>query len=290
MLKIAVLASGGLGLKAVKHLATHRHNLTCVFTDKQSVEIIAYCKQQSIPFFAGNPRGGKGRAFIKQFEVEVIASVNYLFLIESDIIEYPSRLIFNIHGSLLPKYRGRTPHVWAIINGEEETGITAHLIDANCDTGAIIKQLKIPIEKEATGAMILEKFNALYLPLIDEVLQKLQNNQLNTQPQNEALATYFRKRTPESGLIDWTWDAERIRNWVRAQANPYPGAFSFIGTAKITIDKVAHTNAKMEAEMVPGQLQKINNEWIVQTGSGLLTLVNIRTNKHLLAPKKIFNQ
>ena len=72
---------------------------------------------------------------------------SYLFLIEKDIILHPRFLTFNIHGSLLPKYRGRAPHIWAIINNEKETGITAHVIDEKCDSGDIISQIKIKIEE-----------------------------------------------------------------------------------------------------------------------------------------------
>lgn len=287
MLKIGILASGSLGLKTVQFMAQSGHELVCVLTDKGSTEISTFCVAEKIPCFSGNPRNGKGYEFFRDFEIEVLASVNYLFLIERDLIEYPSGIAFNIHGSLLPKYRGRTPHVWAIINGEKQTGITAHFIDPNCDTGDIIAQITVPIGKEDTGADILNKYTELYIPLLDLVLEKYQNNRIHASKQREEDATYFEKRTPESGHINWSWKSERIRNWVRAQANPYPGAFGFIGVEKIIIDKVKHSSEDLPKEYLPGQLKKTDGKWLCATSDAFVELVSIRSGKDLLEPKKI---
>jgi methionyl-tRNA formyltransferase len=211
-----------------------------------------------------------------------------LFLIEKDIINFPSKLIFNIHGSLLPKYRGRTPHVWSIINGEEEAGITAHIIDEGCDTGDILHQIRITIDSNDTGATILEKYNQHYLPLIDKILLDFQNNKLSPRKQNELDASYFGKRTPESGQIDWSWDTNRIRNWVRAQALPYPGAFSFIDGIKIIIDKVETISTIDFKGIVNGTIVTIDNSYCVKCSDGIVKLTNIRTNTSIIKNGKIF--
>lgn len=237
-MKIGFLVSGSLGDVVLRHFE-QSYDISFVMTDSTSVQIIEYCNQKKIPLFIGNPRNKKVNRFIAHKECDVIASVNYLFLIQKNIIDLAKDLCFNIHGSLLPKYRGRTPHVWAIINNEKVTGISAHVIDEGCDTGAIIKQIEIPISKSDTGATILDKYKKSYVPLIEEVLEKHQSNQLIYNRQDESKATYFGKRTPEDGQIDWNWQAERIVNWVRAQAYPYPGAFTFYKDRKITIDKVS---------------------------------------------------
>lgn len=287
MLKIGVLASGGLGFQAVEHVYQSDHELVCVLTDNNSDLIITFCKMNNIPFYTGNPRGGKGYAFIRNLQVEIIASVNYLFLIEQDIINHPTGMAFNMHGSLLPKYRGRTPHVWAIINGEKETGITAHYIDAECDQGDILEQVHVAIATNDTGADVLNKYNELYLPLLDSVLDKYVKGTLQARKQDNDAATYFGKRTPESGHIDWSWKAESVRNWVRAQAYPYPGAFGFIGGEKIIIDKVKHSVEDLPKEYLPGELKKINDKWLCATGDGFVEFVTIRSGEDLLEPKKI---
>src|SRR5690606_11116288 len=104
--------------------------------------------------------------------VDVLFSINYLFLIERDVLSQDPRVV-NLHGSLLPKYRGRTPHVWAIINNESHTGVTAHLVDEGCDTGPIILQREVPIEYTDTGATILLKFSSLYPEIIADVYRML---------------------------------------------------------------------------------------------------------------------
>ncbi len=160
-MKIGVLVSGNLGRDILEKLNSN-FDIAFVLTDSNSNGILKLCKKNEISCFKGNPRKGVGYNFIKNIFVDIILSVNYLFLIEKDIIQHSRLLTFNIHGSLLPKYRGRTPHVWAIINNEKETGITAHVIDENCDTGDIISQIKIPINETDTGNDLLNKYKSEY--------------------------------------------------------------------------------------------------------------------------------
>lgn len=275
MLTLGVLCSGGLGLDTLTKLALE-NDIKFVLTDNNSKAIIAFAQKNKIPVFAGNPREGKGYQFIKSLDVDVITSINYLFLIENDIVNHPSKLIFNIHGSLLPKYRGRTPHVWAIINGETKAGITAHIIDSGCDTGAIIHQKEIAINLEDTGADVLEKYMEVYFPLVKSVLEDIEQNNLNLKEQDETKATYFGKRTPDDGGIDWRWSSEKIRNWVRAQATPYPGAFTFFKGIKITIDKVSFSKIETLKSQKEGEIIMVNPNIIVKTRDGALKLDSVR--------------
>lgn len=286
-LNLCVMVSGGLGLKALMHLVEGKDQVVCVFTDSGSHSIIELCDEHSIPCFKGNPRNGKGKTFIEKYNVDVLASINYLFLIEKDLIEYPKGLAFNIHGSLLPKYRGRTPHVWAIINGETKTGITAHRIDADCDTGDIIHQVEVPIEQNDTGAVILKKFEELYIPMIDNVLDSFRKDSVTYRKQNDQEATFFGKRTPESGHIKWEWTQEQIRNWVRAQAFPYPGAFVWLNGQKITIDRVEKSTFKPVVKGSIGQLYRFEDDWYVLCQDGTVRLSEVRTNSELLSENKI---
>ena len=124
--------------------------------------------------------------------------------IEEDFISYLTKYAVNVHGSLLPKYRGRTPHVWAIINNEKKSGITAHLITSECDKGAIIAQKEIPILNTDTGDSILKKYNEVYPILLDGVIEKVLFDNLEDclLELNETKATYYPKHTPEDGEID----------------------------------------------------------------------------------------
>ncbi len=255
-MKLGLLCSGELGFKVLKFIHQN-HNLSFVATDFKSNKVIYYCDEKNIHCYKGNPRQGKLAAFLKTISYDILISANYLFLIENDVIQTTKHLAFNIHGSLLPKYRGRTPHVWSIINGENKCGITAHKIDENCDSGDIIHQIEIPISYTDTGASLLEKYKQYYIPIISQILDKWEKGQLKPIPQDETKATFFGKRTPDSGQINWSWQCERIYNWVRAQCKPYPGAFNFIENKKIIIDKVEPTDIGFDFADENGKILKV---------------------------------
>ncbi len=291
MLSICFLASGALGFKVLRHTFLQNKNIVAVFTDKKSTEVQEFCIDFQIPFFVGNPRKGRAAEFIEKIDCDVLLSVNYLFIVERDIIRLPRRYAINLHGSLLPKYRGRTPHVWAIINGEKETGITAHLMEDEVDNGAIVHQVKIKIEPEDTGADILRKFNKEYPLIIDEVLKNIENHELQLRPQDNTKAFYVGKRTPADGRINWDWDKERIYNWIRAQAKPYPGAFTFLEQEKITIHKASFENMRCIDSEANGTVLGVNNKSIlVKTQDGVLRLEEFEyRNSTLLKEGMILN-
>jgi len=185
-------------------------------------------------------------------------------------------LAFNIHGSLLPKYRGRTPHVWAIINNESETGVTAHVIDEGCDTGPILNQIRVCIESHYTGSMILGKFKELYFSLVKDVLTKIESGTFELTQQDSTLASYFGKRTPDDGHINWSWQKERIRNWVRAQAYPYPGAYSYIRGEKLVVDELVFIERGFHFEQPNGQIISID-PILVKTPNGVVELKQVRS-------------
>ncbi|MES2544108.1 MAG: methionyl-tRNA formyltransferase [Bacteroidota bacterium] len=276
-MRIGLLVSGNLGYVVLKYL-NPLYQIDFVLTDKKSSEIINFCTDNNINHFVGNPRNGKAYSFVSNMSIDLIISVNYIFIIEKDIIELPTRLAFNIHGSLLPKYRGRTPHVWSIINNEKYTGITAHKIDEGCDTGDIIEQFKIEINQNDTGASILNKYAQQYVPLIESVILKIKNNSVVFLKQEHIEATYFGVRTPDDGKIDWNWQRERIRNWVRAQASPYPGAFSFCQDEKIIVDEIVFSNYGFHADMPNGLIISLE-PLLVKTPNGVVELTIIRNKK-----------
>ena len=279
-MNLGILCSGGLGYKILIELFNN-YKINFVFTDTKSEDIISFCSSNDLPIFIGNPRNGKAKNFINENHCDVLISINYLFIIGKDIINLGKKLSFNIHGSLLPKYRGRTPHVWAIINGEKFTGVTAHIIDEGCDTGDILEQIKIPITLNDTGNDILLKYREHYLPLIEKVISKLKNEKLKPQKQNSKFATYFGKRVPEDGLINWNWQKERIYNWIRAQSYPYPGAFSFYRGEKLTIDEITFSNHGFDYNIDNGTILN-ENPIIIKTPNGAIEIKSIREKIELI--------
>lgn len=272
---IGLLCSGELGLNTLKILAQN-FVPQFIFTDKSSEGIIKFAQNNSIPVFIGNPRKNNPESFLKQFQTDLIFSINYLFIVEKMVLKHPKLFAINLHGSLLPKYRGRTPHVWAIINGEKETGITAHIMEEGCDTGDIVLQKKLLIKENYTGADILGKFKKIYPEMILELIRQIGNKKLKRVEQDNKRATYFGKRTPDDGQINWNWQKERIYNWVRAQAWPYPGAFSYLNNEKIIIDKINYSDFGFNNEIPNGLILKTEPEVLVKTPNGVVELQQVR--------------
>lgn len=271
---LGLLCSGNLGCEILK-LLFNKYTISCVLTDSRSNDIISFCEFNKLPYFKGNPRNNDCNSFIQDKSCDILLSVNYLFLINENLIQFPKKYAINIHGSLLPKYRGRTPHVWAIINNEIKTGITAHLIESGCDTGDIIDQIEIPIESNETGAMILDKFNLLYGPFVEKILDNIILNQVSLTPQDHSKATYFGKRNPEDGRINWNWQKERIHNWVRAQAYPYPGAFTIMEGKQLTIDRISFTNDGYHFQTPNGQIISLE-PLKIKTPNGIIQVEQFR--------------
>lgn len=274
-LNIGILCSGNLGFHCLNEIYP-QVKPQFIFTDKNSTEIIEYAEKMNIPFFVGNPRNENSLRFVEKFQTDLIFSINYLFIVNQNILMHVRKNAINFHGSLLPKYRGRTPHVWTIINGEKETGITAHFMEEGCDTGDIVLQEKIIINPNFSGADILEIFKIRYPVMIMKILDLFESNNIASVVQEENKATYFGKRIPEDGKINWDWQKERIHNWVRAQAYPYPGAFTFLKGEKIIIDKISFSDIGFNSEMHNGLIIETTPNILVKTPNGVVELVTIR--------------
>ena len=281
-MKIGVMASGKLGFVCFKHMLNSENKIECVLTDSGSLEIVELAKETGVSFFKGNPRLGKASDFIASHKIDILISVNYLFLVDEDIIHWPKIVAINFHGSLLPLYRGRTPQVWAIINGEKKAGVTGHVLEKDCDAGDVLIQKEVEIGENTTGGDLLNEFNKLYPSMLDELLFNIKNNKLVAVKQDESKATFFGKRTPEDGQIDWNWGAIKIKNWVRAQAYPYPGAFTFLEGSKIIIDKVDFIEKSEDYDCAIGTI--ISNAPVVtiKINNGVVQLSSIRAHWQLI--------
>ena len=282
--QIGFLCSGELGFHCLKMLEKHL-KLQFIFTDKNSHNIIEYAQNNKIPHYIGNPREENAAKFLDNFKTDLIFSINYLFIVNQNILKHPNNFAINFHGSLLPKYRGRTPHVWAIINGESETGITAHIMEERCDTGDIVLQEKVKIGFNNSGADILQKFKDRYPEMIKEIIYLIKNNKLNKVKQDNKNATSFGKRTPKDGKINWNWQRERIRNWVRAQKYPYPGAFTLLNGEKVIIDEIRFSELGFNDVMPNGLIIDIQPRILVKTPNGVVELSIIRNENQVIFNK-----
>ncbi len=188
---------------------------------------------------------------IKELQPDFLFSFFYRDIIKEQILSIPRVACLNLHGSLLPKYRGRAPINWAIINGESETGLTLHHMTPSADDGDIVCQAALPINSEETAAGLNIKLSDLAGSMLDKNLPAIIAGKAQRTPQDSSKATVFGRRTPQDGAIDWNQPAEKIRNLIRGVTRPYPGAFTYRGSTKTTIWK-ASLSSTATGDGLPG--------------------------------------
>ena len=166
---------------------------------------------------------------------DIIFSFYYRHLIPEAILRLPHLGAFNMHGSLLPKFRGRVPINWAIIKGETQTGVTLHHMVAKPDAGDIVDQEAVPIGPTETAREVFDKVAAAARQVLARQWENLKLGRAPRIPQDNTQASYFGGRKPEDGRIDWTRSARDIFNLVRAVTHPYPGAFTDVDGRRLHI-------------------------------------------------------
>src|SRR6266446_3267507 len=189
----------------------------------------------SIPIHAPEVLDADWIARIAAMRPAVIYSFNYRNLLPDDVLRLAPLGTYNVHGALLPKYRGRAPVNWMIINGEREGGVTLHHMVARADAGDIVGQRAVEISDEDTALSLYRKIVPLGVELIREFHPMIVTHRAPRRPQNLAAGSYFGRRRPEDGRIDWRWPARRIFNLVRAVTHPYPGAFCWLNRRKLFV-------------------------------------------------------
>lgn len=211
---------------------------------------------------------------LRAWQPDLIAVTAFGRILPPVILEMPPKGCVNVHGSLLPKYRGAGPIQWAVINGEHETGITTMLMDAGMDTGAMLLQERVPIHPEDTAGSLSEKLAKVGGPLLVETIRRLKDGTLTPQPQDNSQATMAPLLEKEMGQIDWTSGAIEIANRVRG-LSPWPGAYTHAGQERWTIWKARALDDPNTAE--PGTAVAVTKEAIhIATGRGLLAILELQ--------------
>jgi methionyl-tRNA formyltransferase len=166
---------------------------------------------------------------------DLILSVYYRNMISSKILALPPLGAFNLHGSLLPKYRGRAPINWAVLHGEPRIGMTLHRMVKSADAGAIVDQEGVEIGPRDTAEQAFRKVLPCARGVMARQIDALLSGTAKESLQDESRATYFGGRKPEDGRIIWTQTSTQIFNLIRAVADPYPGAFTEIGGSRLMV-------------------------------------------------------
>ncbi|MGA7800735.1 MAG: formyltransferase [Gammaproteobacteria bacterium] len=172
---------------------------------------------------------------IRELRPDLVLSFYYRDLIGTPILDMPALGAFNLHGSLLPRYRGRAPVNWALVSGEPQTGVTLHRMVARADAGDIVDQQPVAIGPRDSIREVYDGVVAAARKVITRQVEDLLNGQVKTRPQDETQASVVRGRRPDDGRIDWRWDARTVFNLVRAVTHPYPGAFTDVQGRRLYI-------------------------------------------------------
>jgi methionyl-tRNA formyltransferase len=206
---------------------------------------------------------GRVRALAPDF----LFSFYYRMMLKPALLAVARRGALNMHGSLLPKYRGRAPVNWAVLHGERETGATLHYMTEKPDDGDIVAQTSVPILPDDTAREVFDKVTVAAEITLDRVLPALVAGTAPRVRQDLALGRYFGARRPEDGTIDWNRDAAAIHNLVRAVAPPYPGAFTTVGGVAARILRTRVADAATPPTLTPTLAAR--DRWLIaQCGGG----------------------
>ncbi|QHQ18971.1 bifunctional UDP-4-amino-4-deoxy-L-arabinose formyltransferase/UDP-glucuronic acid oxidase ArnA [Pectobacterium brasiliense] len=242
-MKAIVFAYHDIGCVGLEALKLAGYEIQAVFTHSDApgenhfyASVAKAAAEMDVPVFA--PEDVNHPLWvnrIRELAPDVIFSFYYRTLLSDDILQLPSFGAFNLHGSLLPRYRGRAPVNWVLVNGETQTGVTLHKMVSRADAGDIVAQSVVAIDEEDTALTLHGKCRTAAAALLAQQLPLIRSREITLTPQDESRASYFGRRTAADGLIDWQKSACEINNLIRAVTEPYPGAFTFLGERKVII-------------------------------------------------------
>lgn len=240
--------------------------------------VAALATSKGIPVYAPEDPNVPGFVDeIRGLRPDLIFSFYYRRLLSPTLLTIPRLGAINLHGSLLPKYRGRAPINWVLVHGETTTGVTLHHMDARADHGDIIAQRAVPIAIEDTALTLSRKLTAAARTLLAEMYPLIAAGRAPRTPQDHGAATTFRRRTPGDGLVDWTRSAWQVYNLIRAVTHPFPGAFTFWDGRRVFLWS-ALPPGMQTCERPPGTILGVGESGglSVATGHGILEVTRIQ--------------
>lgn len=279
-MKAVVFAYHEIGYVCLEELVDFEVEVLCLFTheDSPGEEIwfrrpAEIAKKHNIPIYTpGDLKDPRWPRLLNELSPDIIFSFYYRSMIPLSILETSRIGSFNLHGSLLPKYRGRVPVNWVLVHGETKTGVTLHYMTEKPDAGDIIAQREVTIDFDDTAHTLFMKMTGVARLLMRDTLPSLKDGTFTGIPQ-VGPSSYFGGRKPEDGLIFWEKGALSIYNLVRAVTHPYPGAFTFLNGKKLFVWKAVPDEGMTGAS--PGTVVSVK-PLAVSTGRGTLQLLRVQ--------------
>ncbi|MBP8172475.1 MAG: bifunctional UDP-4-amino-4-deoxy-L-arabinose formyltransferase/UDP-glucuronic acid oxidase ArnA [Aeromonadaceae bacterium] len=277
-MKVVVFAYHNIGCTGLRALQAAGFDIAAVFTHKDDPgeqrffsSVAEWCAEQDLPVFA--PEEVNHPLWIeriREIKPDLIFSFYYRDLLSQELLDIPAMGAYNLHGSLLPRYRGRAPANWVLVKGEKETGVTLHQMTRRPDAGAIVAQLKVMIANDETALSLHNKLDQAAAHLLQDILPRFLTRQIPLTPQDENQASYFGRRTAADGQLFWQRPAQELDCLIRAVTRPYPGAFTYAGDRKLTIWQAIVVNEN--AHQAPGTILALEPLRIA-CGEGALEIV-----------------
>lgn len=243
MTTAVVFAYHNVGVQCLSVLLRHKIDVALVLTHTDNPaetiwfdSVAALCSEHALPAITPeNPNTPQVVERVRALRPDFVFSFYYRNMLTQPLLDAATHGALNMHGSLLPRYRGRVPVNWAVINGETETGATLHYMTAKPDAGDIVDQQAVPILQDDTAADVFQKVTFAAARVLERSLSGLIAGTAPRIRQDLAAGSYFGGRKPADGRIDWQQNAARVHNLVRGVAPPYPGAYTSVagGTLRI---------------------------------------------------------
>lgn len=282
-MRSVVFAYSDVGYVCLDLLLAQGAEIAAVFTHDDDPEervwfrpVRRLAEQHALPVFTPERIDGDWLARLRIWAPDFIFSFYYRRMLSNAVLETARLGAMNLHGSLLPKYRGRCPVNWVLINDETETGVTLHHMVAKADAGDIVAQRRVAIADDDTAYTLYGKQTAAAVDLMREVYPQLCAGTAPRIAQDHSQATYFGGRRPADGAIDWAQSARGIYNLVRAVTHPYPGAFAQWRAQSLMIWRAQVERDGGERTAAPGTVVGIDDGLVVETGAGRLRALRVQ--------------
>jgi methionyl-tRNA formyltransferase len=280
MSRAVVFAYHNVGVRCLSVLLAHNVDVKLVVTHRDNPKetiwfdsVSDLAKLHGIPTITpDNPNAPEVVEQIRALQPDFLFSFYYREMLKSELLEIPKRGALNMHGSLLPKYRGRVPVNWAIIHGETETGSTLHYMTEKPDNGDIVAQQAVPILPNDNALQVFQKVTVAAEMALNQVLPALLAGKAPRIRQDLSKGGYYGGRKAEDGVIDWSQSAQQIHNLVRAVAPPYPGAMTKLMGKTMRILQTLVTRCSAAGKEKPAFYVNEGKAYAI-CGSGVLRVV-----------------
>jgi methionyl-tRNA formyltransferase len=276
--KIVVCAYHNVGYRCIEELLHQGAEISLIFTHEDSPaekiwfeSVRELARRHAIEYLTSDINQPENVERLRELAPDFIFSFYYRNMIKPEVLEIPKGGALNLHGSWLPRYRGRVPVNWAVIKGETETGATLHYMVEKPDAGDIVDQEKVKIEFIDTAQDVFFKVTAAAVTVISRAWPLLREARASRIPMDLAAGSYFGGRKPEDGRIDWTRPAVQIYNLIRGVTHPYPGAFTYLKGIKVFIWQAWPLKGCGEPGRIMSQIPLQ-----IATGEGLLEIRSLQ--------------